>query len=269
MHCNWICSICFLWLTLFFTVKVNGQSLKELHVIDGPMDFIRVDNFGKIYVADQNEIRLYSAKGALLARNSNKFYGSISDIDASNGLEVMVFFKDLSKIVFVDNQLAEKGKELALDEMGLDQVTLTCTSHGQGVWLFDQTRTELIRLDQDGRFSHRTGNLTQLLGHRLQPEFMREVDNWVYMADPNIGILVFDIYGAYYKTIPVKPVRYFQVKSNQLLFTQPPIYGSFDMKELKIDTVFDVPVESQAVFMTKNQINIQENSRLTLFEYQP
>ena len=97
----------------------------------------------------------------------------ISDLDASNGLEIYYcFFKGLSQIIFLDNQLAEKGKELALEEIGFDQVTLACTSHGLGVWLFDQTRFELTRVDQNGKvLLLRVGNLMQVLGFAPQPNF--------------------------------------------------------------------------------------------------
>lgn len=246
-----------------------AQELIPIKSIKSEADFFRVDNFGKLYVVKNNEINLYDPKGNFLVRNSNKFYGEISDLDASNGLESLLFFKDLSQVVFLDNQLAEKGKELSLEEIGFDQVTLACTSHGLGVWLYDQTRFELTRVDQNGKFTVKSGNLLQILGYAPQPNFMREVNNWVYLNDPKRGILVFDIYGAYYKTIPVKGLEYFQIKDRRVFYLKKGYYQSFDMQELSFDTLFKLEPEVKEVFLTKNQLNILKNSELGLFEYKP
>lgn len=259
-------------LALFFIELANfgmAQELKSKAVIKSNAEFLRVDNFGKIYLVGANEINLLDPAGKFIVRNSNKFYGEITDLDASNGLELLLFFKDLSQVVFLDNQLAEKGKELSLEEIGFDQVTLACTSHGLGVWLFDQTRFELTRVDQNGKFTSRSGNLMQLLGFAPQPNFMREVNNWVYLNDPERGILVFDIFGAYYKTIPIKGVNNFQIAKNQIFHVKNNHYISFDMKELRYDTLFQIEPEVREVFLTKNQVNILTDKELRLIEYKP
>ncbi len=258
--------VCCLSIVLF---RGQAQSLKLKAEIPTSGDFLRVDNFGKLYIINNNEITLYNSDGKLIARNSNKLYGEISDLDASNGLELLLFFKNLSQIVFLDNQLAEKGKELSLEEIGFDQVTLACTSHGLGLWLFDQTTFELSRLDQNGKFTTKSGSLLQILGFAPQPNFMREVNNWVYLNDPQRGILVFDIYGAYYKTIPIKEVDYFQIKEDQVFYVKNNYLQSFDIKELTYDTLFEFDTQKRAVFLTKNQINVLDDRSLKLFEYRP
>lgn len=244
-----------------------AQELKPKAKVTTNAELLRVDNFGKLYLVSQNEISLLDPTGKFIVRNSNKLYGEISDLDASNGLELLLFFKDLSQIIFLDNQLAEKGKELALEEIGFDQVTLACTSHGLGVWLFDQTRFELTRVDQNGKFTTKSGNLMQVLGFAPQPNFMRENNNWVYLNDPKRGILVFDNFGAYYKTIPIFGVDYFQIKENRIFHSKDQYYISFDTKELKSDTLFKFEEKNNGVFITKNQINILNNKELNLFEH--
>lgn len=258
-----VCSI----LLLGSVLNTTGQALKSTAKVPTDAELLRVDNFGKLYLVSQNEISLLDPTGKFIVRNSNKLYGEISDLDASNGLELLLFFKDLSQVIFLDNQLAEKGKKLSLEEIGFDQVTLACTSHGMGVWLFDQTRFELTRVDQNGKFTSKSGNLMQVLGCAPQPNFMREYNNWVYLNDPEIGILVFDNFGAYYKTIPIKGVDYFQIKENRVFHTKDQYYISFDTKELKFDTLFKFEKENKSVFITKNQLNILNDKELTLFEY--
>ncbi len=263
---NWLKLICSILIVgLGFLAK--AQELTPKATIPTNAELLRVDNFGKLYLVGLNEISLLDPAGKFIVRNSNKLYGDISDLDASNGLELLLFFKDLSQIIFLDNQLAEKGKELSLEEIGFDQVTLACTSHGLGVWLFDQTRFELTRIDQNGKFTSKSGNLMQVLGFAPQPNFMRENNNWVYLNDPKRGILVFDNFGAYYKTIPIFGVDYFQIKENRIFHSKDQYYISFDTKELKSDTLFKFEEKNNGVFITKNQINILNNKELNLFEH--
>ena len=254
-------------LLIVCVLNTSGQELKLIAKVPTDAALLRVDNFGKLYLVSQNEISLLDPAGKFIVRNSNKLYGNISDLDASNGLELLLFFKDLSQVIFLDNQLAEKGKKLSLEEIGFDQVTLACTSQGMGVWLFDQTRFELTRVDQNGKFTSKSGNLMQVLGFAPQPNFMREYNNWVYLNDPKRGILVFDNFGAYYKTILIKNVDYFQIKEHHIFHTKDQYYISFDTKELKFDTLFKFEKENKSVVITKNQLNILNDKELKLFEY--
>ena len=96
---------------------------------------------------------------------------------------------------------------------------------------------------------------------------MREINNWVYLNDPKRGILVFDNFGAYYKTIPITGVDYFQIKEDRVFHTKEQYYISFDAKELKFDTLFKFEEQNKGVFITKNQLNILNNKELNLFEY--
>ncbi|UTW64485.1 hypothetical protein KFE98_10195 [bacterium SCSIO 12741] len=240
-----------------------------LKTLEEKADFVRVDNFGKIYLIRNNEVFLYSPDGKLLSRNSNNFLGNITDLDATNGLEVLVFFEDQLQVLFLDNQLALRGRDIPLDELGFVQVSQVCTSHGNGIWLFDKTRFELIRLDKSNQHIARSGDLNQLLGFIPEPIYMREINNWLYVVDPDRGVLVFDIFGAYYKTIPICCPAEIQVKDGNLIYYSTPYLINFNLTTLDSDTVMHFEEENQQILLTKNRINILNNSQLNILKQSP
>jgi len=60
--------------------------------------------------------------------------------------------------------------------------------------------------------------LANLLNKNIQPNFIVEYNNQVYLNDPKVGILVFDNFGTYIKTLPIFGLTNFQVKEKYLLF---------------------------------------------------
>jgi len=239
---------------------------KEIEV---ESDFLRVDNFGKIYLVKRDEVFMYNKDGSFLSQNSNKLLGEINDLDVTSGLEMSAFFKDQIQVVFLDNQLALRGNQIPLDLLEFEQVSEVCTSHGNGLWLFDQVKMELFRIDKNNRHVASSGNLMQLLGFAPEPNYMREINNWLYVNDPEIGILVFDIYGTYYKTIPIKNTIEFQIKNKQCIYFSDPYLVKFDMTELEYDTVMKIVDHPKQVLVSKNQLNVLYDNKLTLYDYQP
>jgi hypothetical protein len=196
---------------LFITSACFAQDKFNLiTTIETPSDFFTSDSQGNVYVVKGNELAKYDKKGKLLYKYSNKNSGNISFVDASNMLKILIFYKDFLQVVFLDNTLSINGEPLSLDKIGYQQAQLACSSQNSGIWIYDQQNFELIRLDQNLLKTQQTGNLSALLYVDLQPDYLLEYDNKIYLNNPSTGILIFDVYGTYYKTIPVKNIHLFQ-----------------------------------------------------------
>lgn len=244
-----------------------AQSLTKIASIPGKYDFVRVDNFGKIYLVKGNEIKMFTPDGKFLLQNSDKFFGDITDVDATNGLELLTFFEDQVQVTFLDNQLGVKGRDVPLEQLGFEQVSHACTSYGNGVWLFDKVKFQLIRLDKNNNFSARSGQLNQVLGFSVEPIYMRESNNWLYLLDKNKGVLVFDIYGAYYKTIPISGFTYFQVAGDHLIHYKAPYLLSFNFRDLYSDTLYQMNGKVDQVILGKNRLNSLSETGLDILLY--
>ena len=215
------------------TLLMASQSLESIKVISIKSDFITSDNLGNVYIVKGEELSKYDSNGDLFQRYSSKRYGKISAVDVSNPLKILVFYKDFSIVLFLDDMLAETGNRISLTDFSLEQASLTCTSHNSCFWIYDPISFQLIRINQYLNKIQQTGNLVQQLSMPLNPNFLLESNNWVYLNNPESGILVFDIYGTYSKLIPLKGLRSFQVIDNKIFYSQNDKIESYDIKTLE------------------------------------
>jgi hypothetical protein len=174
-----------------WTVPVKGNALE-------------VDNLGDVYVLANQDIIKYRSNGQFYRSYSNKSLGNISRIDASNPLKTLVFYRDLSRLVFIDNTLSEQQDNVYLERFGREFASLACTSNDEnGFWLFDPVAFSLTRYNQKMNVKAEVLNINQLTGKTINPIWMIERGNRLYLVDAKNGILLFDIFGTYLKTIPL------------------------------------------------------------------
>lgn len=223
---------------------------KTEHIIRYEYDFFSVDNVGNVYLVAGDEIRKYNPKGELLKIFSNKKAGKIFSIDASNPLRMLVFYKDQSQVIILDSQLTQNGSPIDLLDYNLEQSDLICSSFNNGIWLYNRQNAELVRLDEKLEKVVSTGNLNNLLNMEIKPLFMTENSGSLYLSDANKGVLVFDIYGTYYKTISLFNIKRFQVAENKIYYANDSVISSYDIKLLSgFDSIISKPYPKEIRWM--------------------
>jgi hypothetical protein len=101
---------------------------------------------------------------------------------------------------------------------------------------------EIVRVTSGLEIKERTGNLQQVTGNTPDPNYLLERDNYLYLNDPASGIMMFDKYGTYYKTIPVKDLTSFQVFDNKLIYITGNDINIYDVRLNEVKTTA-LPVE--------------------------
>lgn len=249
-----------LYILLFIATSGFSQSnFKLISTIDVQADFFTTDNQSNVYVVKGNELQKYNKAGKLLYKYSNKNFGNIDFVDASNMMRLLVFYKNFLQVVFLDNTLSLNGEPVSLDKMDFQQTQLVCSSYNNGIWLYDQQNLELVRLTQLLEKNIQTGNLSLLLNFGLQPNSLLEYDNKVYLNNPSTGILVFDIYGTYYKTIPIKNVAHFQPITDWIYFLLDKKIMAYNLKTTE-EKGFEIPKTDLINFRLETGVLILQNS---------
>lgn len=229
-------------LFLFLSISAFSQSKYTLLTsIATESEFFTTDNQSNMYVVKKNELIKYNKSGKELYRYSNKNLGSITYVDASNMLKLLVFYKDFSQIIFLDNTLSVNGEPVSFDKLGFQQVGLVSSSFNNGLWIYNQQNFELVQLNTSYETVHKTGNLSSLLNIDLQPSAILEHDNKLYINNPATGILIFDIYGTYYKAIPIKNASQFQVIGDQVYYMQEHRLKAYNVKTTE-ESDFNLPI---------------------------
>jgi len=223
-----------------WSFKPNAQSIQSVGVITDNFNQFTTDNLGNVYTIRNHELKKFRPDGSLWLLFSNISLGNISFVDATNPLKILLFYKDFSRIQFLDNMLSERSPVIQLQQLGYDQTVATCTSYDNGFWIFDQLNFELVRFNQDLIQTQNVKNLNQILGYEFTPTFLTEHNNYLFMNIPNKGILVFDIYGTYIKTIPLPDLIDFQVYNDLIYYLKEGKPSVYNMKTLQT-SVLDFP----------------------------
>ncbi|MFM7309545.1 MAG: hypothetical protein ACKOZY_02970 [Flavobacteriales bacterium] len=204
-----ICSLYAICQVLWTLQFVGEQPMDARHVTS--------DELGNVYYVYDRYIERHSTSGKPLFRTSEFELGEVTSFDVTNPMKPFIFVQGTGKLVFFDNTLSRQSDEVDLFAKGYQQVECVAGSRGDAYWLWDAYQMELIKVD--GRFQKQSssGNLAVLLGKELHPIQVLERDQSVYVLDPQVGVLVFDIYGTYRTTRALNGGRAMEV-SNEWLY---------------------------------------------------
>ena len=74
-----------------------------------------------------------------------------------------------------------------------------------------------------------------MLGLFPHVTFMVEQDSWLYLCDPENGVLVFDLFGGYARTLPVIGASEIQVRDGSIIYVKDGALHVYDPKRFTTD----------------------------------
>jgi len=220
---------------------------------------------GYIYTVHGDNLNKYFPNGKMQYNYNNKSFGAITHIDVSNPLRISVYYQDQASVVFLDNTLSPHIESITLTELGYDQTSLVCTSSNNGIWIYDQNFFELIWLDQNIDEQRKTGNLNQVIGYEINPNFLVEQHQKVYLNDPDHGIFVFDVFGGYIKTIPLKNLTEFQVTDRKIYYRDKAELKGFDQVTLETQSLPLPNPDAKAIHFNGESLYSLEGNALKIY----
>ena len=248
-------------ITLFFSVQeyVPSFDLKE------DFNIMYRDNLDNLYLVDDFTIKKFSPKGDLMFTYSDNYLGKISSVSIGVGLKVLVYYQNNAQLVVLDNTLSQLSPSVTLNYYNLGTTSLVCSSVQNNYWFFDPLQGALIKTTNTFSEIYNSGNLDQLLNTDIEANFILEWGNNLYLNDPNQGILVFDFFGTYIKTIPLLGLLGFQVTEYGIYFTDDGALKYYDFKSFHIEEV-KLPKEFQGnVLISNKMLYLQSDSGITAF----
>ncbi len=136
------------------------------------------------------------------------------------------------------------------------------------LWFYDNTTFQLKKIDETGNIYQQSQPLNSITDAVPNPNFMLEKDNALYMNDPAIGILVFDFFGNYNKTIPIKGLTKFQIFQDQIIYFDDKKMNAYNMTtfDLKRLTLPD-SVEVVGAAIQKDRLAILKKDHVDFYRY--
>jgi hypothetical protein len=222
-------------------------------------NLMKVDKLGNIYlVSDENELIKYNANGEQVHSYSNNILGSLSIIDVTNPLKLILFYPDYQLVISLDKNLAEIGR-YDLQAFGYNEIQTVGLSNDNHIWLYDPESFSLRKINEQGELVLESFSLvSENLAH-LRPTSIKERQNKVYINDPELGILSFDNYGQFVKHIPVLGVLDFQIESGGLIYFDGKAmfrYDPFLFESHRVNLGEEWISDAKSVFLRKEHMYI-------------
>lgn len=181
-------------------------------------NLVSVDELGNIYTVSADRLKMFNPGGRQLLVYDGQKNRKISGIDIKDPDRVLVFYKETFKI-FILNGLFKTTAELDLTgETGLFDVTLACLSEDEKTWVYSNNENKLIKISDQGDFIAKSDLIDDIAGTHVQPNFLREYQQKLYLNNPRTGILEFDNQGNFIRIIPLKGLLTFCVANDKVCY---------------------------------------------------
>lgn len=192
--------------------------------IPGKFSQMQVDGIGNIYVTENGLLKKFAPNGdSMSVYNDVRKYGNPTNIDVSNPLKTIVFYKNYATLITLDNLLSQRAA-LNLRKNQLMNVKAVTISYDNNFWVFDEQDYKLKKINEDGKTELESNDLRLSFSSAPQIKSLYDFGMYVYLQDDVNGLIVMDKYGAYIQSLPLKNL-------GKISFSDKFIYG-FNGKEI-------------------------------------
>lgn len=236
-----------------FSQETTVNSKKKLYI-----DFLENN-----YIVNKDNLSLITKSKTIEYQNS--FLGDIFSIDISNPLRILIFHKDANQLVFIDNELSPIGNPINLDALGLADTRVVCSSQINGFWLFNNLNNRIEFYNSKLIKAHSSIDLSQYINSVTDIQEISMSRGKVYLRVKETGILIFDMFASYIKTIPLKELNSFQVLDHSILFSKGHQVLVYNFETLSSSVLFQsnsdilyAKLYNASLFYTNNNNSIEK-----------
>ncbi len=220
---------------IIFSKAQTGQMPVCVPVVSIAIEakYIQTDKIGNLYVVSKtNQLYKYNAEGKRVSTLNYSYKGNISYVDATNPLEIYLFYKELNLVVFLDNNLAYRG-EMRLENYGVGQASAIARSYDNGVWAFDAIDLQLKKTDKNGENQQLSGNVRAYSNaDKISVTSIYDNTDKVFVNDSANGLLIFDVFAHFLKTVPsLKGCTDLKVIGNDIYFIKDTLLGKYNLND--------------------------------------
>lgn len=242
--------------------KLKLEQTKEFCILGNKIIADKLENF---YIINGDKLHKYNSKGESLCSYSNKSLGRIENCDVSNPFKILVLHKSANTVVFLDKNLSASGESIDLNKINYFDIENACSSQEGGFWLFDTDQQELVHFSNSLTEIANSGNINLLVETNLKPSKIISLGKSVYVADNKAGLLIFDSFATFNKTIPFENILNFWILDEFFVFRKVRTLHFLhkNMLEEHIIKISDEKIISTE--LVNNKFYILENNKLRIF----
>jgi hypothetical protein len=227
------------------------------------------DNLGNVYfITRDSGLVKYDTRADTTVTYADYRYGSLGFVDATNPLQLLLFYPDFGTIQLMDRYLSVQNT-IDLRSQNIFKPDAIATSNDNRIWVYDEQQAKLKKIDLNGNPVLESVDLRQVLGEVLQPQIILDKDGLVFLSDSSKGIFIFDYYGTYRNELHFTHVSSLQLFNNQLILCRDRQLTSYDLRTL---TEKELPVPDPATVLLarveRNQLFVLRKDKLDIYAIQ-
>ena len=188
-----------------------------------PLDSFLIDGLGQLYRwTAAGALTKIAAAGEVLSgvapelRYRNTRLGRLAQLDLTNPLRPVLFYREAQTVVWLDRNLAEL-RQLALVELDVGQVDAVAYARNDALWLYSADQQTLQLLDRQRIVQQRSPVLSQLFGKPVRSREIVATAQQVTLATEDGRMLFFGPFGGY-RTQVLQPGHYLIAEGEHILF---------------------------------------------------
>jgi hypothetical protein len=232
--------------------------------------YITGDSTGFFYIADENNsIIKIDSTGKEWFRYSDITQGTIYSIDAANPFRTLLFYRQQQVIQILDNNLG-LSNTIQLRKNNLLNISAVARASDNNIWIYDALDMSIKKINDYGKPVSSGADLFQLVGHIPQVTFIKEENHKLFVCDTTTGVLLFDEYLNYEKTIPLKHVERLQIINNSIMYFSNNVLTDYNLNSLmgQTDSINTARPFRSAFLYRKCLIALEQNA-VSLYRITP
>jgi hypothetical protein len=261
--------LCVVFFHLAIVAKqAGGPNFISLIALKVNAKFIQTDNLGNLYVVTQtNQLNKYGRNGKLLGTLNYNYTGSITQIDASNPMQIFVFYRELNKVIYIDNNMAYRG-EIDLNKANIIQATSIARAYDNNLWVFDLGDLQLKKINDKNVVEQTSGNVRQYVSNDVAVCGVHDNNDRVFVIDSINGILLFDVFGSYLKTLPIKGISEVKVSTKNIYYYHNGNINQYNW-QTSLGISFSMPdtTRVQKMSIEKERLYIQKSDSIYIYSF--
>ncbi|MEO5569651.1 MAG: hypothetical protein ABIT08_11580 [Bacteroidia bacterium] len=255
---------------LFSSHYLFADTLTLLNKIDAQVSFFTTDLLGNSYIVTENGLFKYDLNGKLLFSFSQKTFGTIQFVDATDPLKVLLFNKDFSNAIILDKNFAVQAT-YNLRNLNLQQPVLICISRHNGYWIYDKQTNQLKKFDNAFQPVRESSDLSLLINAEINPVFLVESEKWLWMSNPASGVLIFDMFGTYLKTLEIKDasdLENIQVNDDKIILSHGNTLKETNQSDLKsTEITYPELKDALKIRIEQNRLYVLEKDAFEIYSF--
>lgn len=224
-------------LLIFFFLIFANTTWSQVKLLATQIKNYQIDQFGNVFYIDTKnnivKIDALSTKAANYAALSN---GKAEIIDVSNPFSVLVYYPNFFKAKILDVNLSEIADYDLRSSYPNSFFSLVCSAPVNGFWAYDEFSRKLFKLDGNFQTKQQSQDIYLYTKKIIKPNYLCASKEEVFLNDPKVGILVFDFFGSYKKTIPILGLKRFAIVDGKVQFAKAGNLLAY--QALHTDTIF-------------------------------